>query len=405
MMSQAPHRSSLATAAIASQHDGVWSEAVPFAGTIDAIIVEDPVLYPFAGSISRSHATTIWLWMRRDLCADLLPSGIDGAGAATPEDIAALVPEWIVRMKGALEHAETNPDAGRRLRVTLGAEDIRLQVGTVLVALRQRALLGKAQAFGRAINSSAEDAALGPAIQSMPIQDPALAALLFHAAVGEVVSPSRITATIARLAGNSNEKSVDTAGYGPVVDAVLAHAQNQLHLLQSTGPFADIDQTCQALERFHRLIRSLTGYIEFARGSRWSMVLSALTKQVSERVEPRLRSVVSDVNQSLRQAREGHDRIENDRLLAAINGVYLLATIRECRDSLALNALFDQAWTQTGQALELHLQRNLDLLRQDTADTGVMVRLEAGIKMAEVRFNPEYAETLRRSRAAALRRA
>jgi hypothetical protein len=31
-------------------------------------------------------------------------------------------------------------------------------------------------------------------------------------------------------------------------------------------------------------------------------------------------------------------------------------------------------------------------------------RLDAGIKMAEVRFNPEYAETLRRARASAERR-
>jgi hypothetical protein len=34
----------------------------------------------------------------------------------------------------------------------------------------------------------------------------------------------------------------------------------------------------------------------------------------------------------------------------------------------------------------------------------VSARLEAGIKMAEIRFNPEYAETLRRARSAAERR-
>ena len=403
-MSQATNRSSLASAATSSQPDGVWSETVPFAGTIDAILVEDPVLFPFEGSVARSQAMAIWHWVKRDLCADLIAADSAEASAASAHDVSTLVPEWISRIKGALEYAETNSDAGRRLRVSLGAEDIRQQLPIILGALRQRALLSKAQAFGRAINATAEDAALGSAIQSMPLHDPELAALLFHAAVGQVNNPSRITAAVAKLAGNPNEKNVDIAGFGPVVDALLAHAQNQLHLLQSSGPFADIDLTCQALERFHRLVRALTGYIEFSRGSRWSMILSALTKQVSERVEPRLRTVVADVNHSLRQTREGHDRLDNDRLLAAINGVYLLATIRECRDSLALNALFDQAWVQSGQALEMHLQRNLDLLRQGNADASVMVRLEAGIKMAEVRFNPEYAETLRRARASALRR-
>ena len=134
------------------------------------------------------------------------------------------------------------------------------------------------------------------------------------------------------------------------------------------------------------------------------MVLSAITKQVSDRIEPRLRDVVSDINQAMRRGREGSDRLDNDRILAAINGVYLLATIRECRDSLALNALFEQAWSQTGQALEVHLQRNLDLIRQHPADPVIGTRLDAGIKMAEVRFNAEYADTLKRARAAAERR-
>jgi hypothetical protein len=107
----------------------------------------------------------------------------------------------------------------------------------------------------------------------------------------------------------------------------------------------------------------------------------------------------------MRRPREGTDRIDNDRLLGAINGVYLLSAVRDCRDSLALNAVFDQAWSQTGQALELHIQRNLDLLRQDPDDAVTGERLNAAIKMAEIRFNPEYADTLKRARAAAERRA
>ncbi|WP_338722977.1 hypothetical protein [Devosia sp. XK-2] len=170
-------------------------------------------------------------------------------------------------------------------------------------------------------------------------------------------------------------------------------------------PLADIDMVCRSLERFHRLVRSLTGYVEFARGSRATQVLSTITKMVSDRVEPRLKEVATDLNQAMRRPREGADRIDNDRLLGAINGVYLLSSVRDCRDSLALNAVFDQAWSQTGQALELHIQRNLDLLRQNPGDAMTGARLDAAIKMAEVRFNADYAETLRRARATAERRA
>jgi len=171
-----------------------------------------------------------------------------------------------------------------------------------------------------------------------------------------------------------------------------------------SGPFADVDMACRSLDRFHRLVRSLTGYVEFARGSRSTQMLATITKMVSDRVEPRLTEVVTDLNQAMRRPREGMDRIDNDRLLGAINGVYLLSAIRDCRDSLALNAVFDQAWSQTGQALELHIQRNLDLLRQNPDDAVTGERLNAAIKMAEIRFNPEYADTLKRARAAAQRR-
>lgn len=391
-MSQATNRPADAAEQRQSAQGG-FLPSQPFAGLIDAVIVEDPVAFPFPGSVARSQAVAVWTWVNRDLCQDIDIGDLDAA-----------VPQVLTRMREAMDGADADFDTGRRLRAALGNDEARAALPVIMAALRNRAVLDKAQAFGRAVNSIADETALTTAIHSMPLQDPPLAALLFHAAMGQISNPTRVVGAIIRLSGNSNEGSVARAGFGPVVDAILAHAQNQLYLLQPFGPFSDIDLMCRALDRFHRLIRSLTGYIEFARGSRWSMVLSAITKQISDRIEPRLKDVVPDINQALRKPREGADRLDNDRLLAALNGIYLLAAIRECRDSLALNALFDQAWSQSGQTLEMHLQRNLELLRQNPADAIVGTRMEAGIKMAEIRFNPEYAETLRRARIAAERR-
>ena len=376
----------------------------PFAGVIDVILVQDPVPFPFAGSVSRTHADAAWTWVYRDLCPDLISADGVANGNFSAKDLEPVMPDVLTRIKDALAVIAQDPEKDRRLRAALGSTEARDALPTIVMALRSRALLTKAQAFGKAVNAITEDGALGVALQSMPLQDPALAALLFHAAVGQIANPTRLITTIIKLSGNATEAAVIRMGFSPVIDAILAHAQNQIHILQPMGAFADIDLVCRSLDRFHRLVRSLTGYIEFARGSRWAMVLSAITKQVSDRIEPRLRDVVSDINPARRRGREGSDRLDDDRILAAINGVYLLATIRECRDSLALNALFEQAWSQTGQALEVHLQRNLDLIRQHPADPVIGARLDAGIKMAEVRFNPEYAETLKRARASAERR-
>jgi hypothetical protein len=134
------------------------------------------------------------------------------------------------------------------------------------------------------------------------------------------------------------------------------------------------------------------------------MIAAALTKAASERIEPKLRNVAPDLNVALRR-REGTDRVDGDQILLALNGIYLLATVRDSRDSLAVNAVFDQAWAQTGQALEIHIERNLETLRRNPADKGSSVRLDAALKMAEVRFNQEYAETMRRAKDVAERRA
>ena len=40
--------------------------------------------------------------------------------------------------------------------------------------------------------------------------------------------------------------------------------------LMQWGSFADIDLTCRAIDRFHRLLRAVTGYVELTRLSRWS---------------------------------------------------------------------------------------------------------------------------------------
>jgi hypothetical protein len=113
--------------------------------------------------------------------------------------------------------------------------------------------------------------------------------------------------------------------------------------------------------------------------------------------------VVPDVSRALRR-REGNDRLDSDQLLIALNGCFVLATVREARDSLALNALFDQAWNQLGQALEMHVQRNLEVFRQTPNDQTTAARLDAAIKMAELRFNAEYADVLRRARDSASKR-
>src|SRR5690606_38953916 len=108
----------------------------------------------------------------------------------------------------------------------------------------------------------------------------------------------------------------------------------------------------------------------------WSVQQTSLVKAISERIEPRLREVASDVNRALRRSREATDRLDPDLVLAALNGMFVLATVRACRDSLGVNAVFDQAWMQVGQSLEMHIERLLEVARANPTDAVAIGRLD-----------------------------
>jgi hypothetical protein len=375
----------------------------PFLGLIDAVVVDAPADFPFDGAITTDDATAAWTWMVRDLAPDLIDiEAVDDI----PNNVAALeslMPDLLARARTALTEAQGKADVARRIKTQLGGDEAWERLPVVLNALRCRGLLEKAQSFGRAANSMSDDATLALALQSMPLQDHAVASLLMMAAVGQVAAPARLITAAIRITNSADEAALIRAGFAPLIDAFLAHAQNQIPALTQIGTFGDMDLVCRAVDRFHRLVRAMTGYVELQRNGRWSIIAAALTKAASERIEPKLRDVAPDLNKALRK-RDGADRVDGDQILSAMNGIYLLATVRDSRDSLAVNTLFDQVWAQTGQALEIHIERNLEGLRRNPADSVASARLDAALKMAEIRFNQEYAETMRRAKDVAERR-
>lgn len=376
----------------------------PFAGLIDAVVVQSPVDFSFDGAVGSDDAAAVWMWMVRDLAPDLIDVEAVDDSEGSRAALESLMPELLTRGRKALADAGTSVEITRRIKSQLGGEETWDRLPVVLNALRCRGLLDKAQGFGRAANGMPDESQLALALQAMPLNDAPVAALLMMATVGQVATPSRLVTAAIRISGGASEVSLMRSGFGPLIDAMLAQAQAQLPVLNQMGTFGDMDLVCRAIDRFHRLMRAITGYVELSRNGRWAMISAALTKAVSERIDPKLRDIAPDLNKAMRK-RDGNDRLDGDQILSALNGIYLLATVRDSRDSLALNALFDQVWAQTGQALEIHIERLLTQLRANPTDTIASARLNAALKMGEVRFGKEYADTLRRAKDSAERRA
>ena len=273
----------------------------PFLGALDTVLVDDRGEFVFDGAVKYGEANAVWTWLSRDVAPDLIGPLDAQAEQGDGTGVEAIAPELLARARAAVAATAGHVESERRLMVQLGGPEIRQRLPVVLSAMRCLPLFEKARAFGRATNGLQDDE-LVTAIQSIPRQDGAVAALLMMAAVGQVIAPSRLIVAATRIAGEATEESLRRAGFGPLLEALLAHAQNAIPPLLQVGSFIDTDLVCRAIERYHRLIRAISGYIELSRPGRTSTAIAALTKTVSERLAPKLREVPLNVNHSLRCA-------------------------------------------------------------------------------------------------------
>lgn len=378
-----------------------------FLETFDPVLVNPPVYHHLGGAIDRDIAKSVWTWIARDLAsseAARLADAID-SGAEPKAAFVLLLPEILERLKENAATENGDIETERRNTLQMGGEEARQRLPYVIMAMRRQALLEQAAGFGKAIGKLQDEATLAVALQTVSMSNPLTRSLWMQAMVGHLANPSRVMAAVTKLSGGNTEVHVTNAGYAPLVEAIMSHAQSQIgRLSPQPGMFADHDLACKSIDRFHRLMRSISYNLEIERKSLWGTIITDLTARFSERLERPMKEISLNVTQALRRPRDGTDKLDPGDVLMALNGLYLLLTIRKSRDSLAVNALLDKAWSDTGQAVEVLVTRALDQFRANPADPVARERLDAGIKMAEIRYNPEYAEILRRARDGADRR-
>lgn len=359
------------------------------------------------GVVERSAAYAVWTWLVRDSDKNLNEEALKAISPeATSQEKHQLSIKVANLIAAGISAAKQSPDIARRIQIQLGGAEIFDRLTHIEYAFRHQQLLSKSVVFGQAINGVRDNNSLKLALQTFPVDDPTVSALMMHAAIGQVQNPNRLIYVVLELSDGNSQRAITASGFASVVEGIIAHAQDQLSNFTATQTrFADMDLICRSLDRYHRLIRAVTSITENEKTSSWAQAVSGLVRHMSELIEPRLMKVEMDIRQSLRKARSGPDRLDADLLFDALNGLYLLAAVREALDSLALNSLVKSLWIDIGSALEILIGRNLDAFRDDPYNDILAQRLNTGIKMAEIRFNPEYADIMARARDGASKRA
>lgn len=374
-------------------------------GLLGPILVNGRPHFDPVGAIVLPEAATIWTWLERDIILDLSRKAAHALQQdGEPDTLAEFSRTIATAITEQLQLAQEDPELGRRTRVQIGDDVAHSHLKYVANGFRCHPYLAKAVAFGRALHQQREDQAISVSLNSFPARQSPLMPMLMHATIGQVANPARIVTVITQLAGGATERALTQSGFDTVLDALAAHAQHQLSLIQDEGRFADMDLACRAVARFHTLIRSMSIVGENDGHSRWAVQSAKLISHVSDQLGPRIKRIEADVRQSLRPSRSAGGAAETDMLLEALNGLYLLSTVREARDSLGVNSVLESAWTQTGQVLETLITRNLEAFKAEPGNELTARRLNAAINMARIRFNPEYADVIAKAMQGASRR-
>jgi len=363
---------------------------------IGPVLVDDVSVLDPKGAVFSGHANAVWQWLCRDVDQTLSTRAVAAVDAPDPGPASALCAEVGRHLADAIASAAAGEDQARRVRVQIGSIAAYECLDQLEVAFRSRPLLAQALAFGQAFDELDDDVVAAAALKSFPAST-RMYPFLMHAAVGRIASPYKLVSALVEAAGGCTETAVLRSGLEPVMDALVAHAQHLLAHICRDGPFIDMDQTCRAIHRFHGLVRAGSIVTENDGRGRWAVQTTQLVARVSDYLAPRLHRVEADLRQSLRPSRFEADAADSTLLLEALNGIYLLSTIREARDSLGVNAAFETVWAKTGNVLEMLIERNLDAFRQNPGDEMITRRLEAAVNMARIRFNPEYADIVQRA--------
>jgi hypothetical protein len=349
-----------------------------------------------------AHVEAFWVWFKRDVAPDIAVN-IE-ARAVVPDQTAlgALRPDAAKIADAASYALDSARESGHlgRLAVQVGGDEIISILPFMATALRNVEFIVKAGAFGRAINTLDAQPPVEQAVKALSFADPQLRRIWTLAAFRSIANPRQFFDALVAIAGGGHQSHLEGAGQLHWINAAIIDVQRQVLILEKRmGLYADIDLACRAIARFDAISRAIGLCLDLSPDSRWMSALSTLTRQASSAIDPLLSDVGRDVVQCMRPPRDGADRLAPDQVLTALNGMHLLAAVRNCRESLALNSTFERIWSDVGKGLELLLGRAVDAYRDaDPVNQVPRKRLDAGILIARLRFGDEYARILERSR-------
>jgi hypothetical protein len=323
--------------------------------------------------------------------------------AAQPADAGALRPRILAAALDAIETAWPERD---RLRLIgqLGGERQFRDAGEIIAAFGHAGWVAEFLArlppvLGR---DDIEAAVTGP-VAALATERPRDIAWGLAALMPRLESPALMALLFTCLQGSAETATAAAGPYGAAVDLVLSELDFLTERLREARGRNDAAGVVEALLAFAAVARDAEAALDIAGSQRWGGRLARLKTTVSSQISEAL-SLTPGLTRrilSLRGQSFAHDpAIAED----AERGLRLVVAATRARDSLAVNQLLEGVRRELDQSFEVLLPPLFEGLRRGHGQEriGLLGRVDAAIRLAEVYLGQDHAAALRRSRQAAL---
>ncbi|PLX39074.1 MAG: hypothetical protein C0606_00580 [Hyphomicrobiales bacterium] len=372
----------------------------------------------FPGRIARSSLKPIWIWITRDV----VPGRVDQlmhefnlkSGNFEESDIAAcgekLRGEVLPTVRAHLKELREVPRGYARLASQLGGMSVIKDLEDLLaIDARYPVLAAVLEQMPDVITAHdiEKDSPVTNRIRRFLTESSGDGDWLAVALLARLDHPALLVPLAVVLGGTDNGKALASTPFSVFVRLALhqleyavAKVQHDLHVRVPT------DQLLESLRAYHLVQRKLAVEIDLDSAPDWFAIVASARRDISEAIKAQIEPVAGMVNRTLRHnpANEASARFDDYEAEDAERGLAILAEVRRCRESFALNEVLTVTWRRVEQALELLSAALLETLRKSTGHAAEVVdrKLASALHFSSMVFGEEYTKTMRRSRANAL---
>jgi hypothetical protein len=378
---------------------------------LEPFLVDDTASHSHPGRIARVALDPIWQWICRDLLPGEAKAVTDEVARAFASDDTAKAEELarafqdrtIQRMQEALDSAQGDDKARRKLAGQIGTPRALEDVGAILNVLRARDALTSlgARLPGHIKNLADVQLDEVKALLDLPqISAPSMFLSALVLVMSRLAAPWQLVRLATKAAASDSATRVSETHYAIAVAIVLAEIERMVGELKTELRSGRGVATGALLKGIHDAARGMRTEINLSTDSPWGKQLAALRTEISNLLKAEIESLPGRVRRLLRPrpAKEiaANAMLDDGDVAETETLIEFVGICRNYAGELAVSEMTQRAYSEVHHYLDTSTQSLIEAVRQagDHDRTFRKSQLDAAARFCAKMFGQEYADLL-----------